>query len=271
MKTISSHESPESPQPPPTPGRAHIDDIVESGWEEIRPQPSEGSADIEFEDPAMPGGGVPQLSSSDVEFEQALDLSAGFVPKWTVIAEEDIVQPHPDLFAETVLLVSVLADNSLLDLLSALVADCFYATSNQVIFTAMNALRLRGVGISQSTLESECAGTGKSDALPVLKRMSALLPELAVDRPTFYRYIGIVRDQCVIRGLRWCLQTIIDSSYRGCSPADLISRAQLALADLNDNYVYLSRNATIERQESGYVNEAEIVAATRCTRGNFDS
>jgi replicative DNA helicase len=110
-----------------------------------------------------------------------LDLSAGFVPKWTVIAEENIVQPYPHLAAETVLLVSVMADNSLLDLLSALAADCFYSLAHQTIFTAMLTLQSRGIAISPSTLENECAAAGKSDSLPVLERMSSLL---AVDRAT---------------------------------------------------------------------------------------
>jgi DnaB helicase-like protein len=241
----SSHESqPESPHLPTGHGTAHVDDIVEPEGEESTPQPSE---------------------------DQPPDLSAGFLPKWTVIAEEDIVQSHPHLAAETVLLVSVIADNSLLDQLSTLVVDCFYSVSHQAIFTAMLALQSRGVAISPSTIESECAARGKSDSLPTLTGMSSLVPLLAVDRATFYRYIGIVKYQWLTRGLRWYLQMTMDSSARGASPVDLISRLQRALSELNEGYAYLNRNATIERQESGYDNDAEIVAASRCTLGNFDS
>ena len=100
----SSHELPESGKPAPSRGTAHVDDIAEPELEEIaqRPTPQEG---------------------------------------WTVIAEEDIVQSHPHLAAETVLLVSVLADTSLLDVLSALEDDCFYLVSHQAIFTGHARLR----------------------------------------------------------------------------------------------------------------------------------
>ena len=94
MKTISHHESPEPAQPFPAPGRAHIDDIVESEGEGTTPQP-----------PPEEG--------------------------WTVIGEEDVVQPDPHLAAETVLLVSVIADNSLCDLLTNFVPDCFGSLSHQ--------------------------------------------------------------------------------------------------------------------------------------------
>jgi DnaB-like helicase N terminal domain len=162
----SSLESPEPAHPPVGRGTAHVDDIEEPEGEETAPRPA-------------PGEG------------------------WRVIAEEDVVQPHPHLTAETILLVSVMADNSLFDMLSALVADCFYSAAHQAIFTAMLALRSRGVAISQSTIEAHCLATGKSDSLPTLTRMFSLVPLLAVDRATLYRYIGIVKYQCLTRGLRW--------------------------------------------------------------------
>src|ERR1700680_4922049 len=228
-----SQESPEPTQPAPGDGRAHVDDIVEPEGEETAPRhaPQDG---------------------------------------WTVIAEEDVVQPHPHLAAETVLLVSVMADGSLLDLLSSLVADCFCSVSHQAIFTAMLTLQSQGVPISVSTLESQCAATGTSDSLPVLTRMSSLVPLPAVDRATFYRYLGIVKYQWLTRRLRWTLQATIDLSIRGCSPVDLISSLQRALAELNEAYACVNRNAAIERKESGYDNEAETAAANRCTLGNFD-
>jgi replicative DNA helicase len=234
MKTISHHESPEPAQPFPGPGRAHIDDIVEPEGEEIIPQPA------------------PQEG-------------------WTVIAEEDVFQPHPHLASEIVVLLSVIADNSLFDVLSVLVADCFYSAAHQAIFDAMVALQSRGVVISQGTIESQLSATGKSDSLPALTRLFPLAPMLAVDRATFYRYIGIVKYQCLTRGLRWLLQTILDSSHQGCSPVDLISRLQQGIVELNGVCAYLNRNAAIERKESGYDNNVETAAASRCTLGNFDS
>jgi hypothetical protein len=97
MKLISSHQSPESPQPSPPPGQAHIDEIEKPEGEEITPQPA-------------PREG------------------------WTVIAEEEIIQPDPHLAGEIVLLVSVIADNSLCDLLTNFVPDCFSSLSHQSIF-----------------------------------------------------------------------------------------------------------------------------------------
>ena len=227
-----SQESPEPTQPAPGDGRAHVDDIVEPEGEETAPRhaPQDG---------------------------------------WTVIAEEDVVQPHPHLAAETVLLVSVMADGSLLDLLSSLVADCFCSVSHQAIFTAMLTLQSQGVPISVSTLESQCAATGTSDSLPVLTRMSSLVPVLAVDLATFYRYIGIVKYQWLTRKLRWCLQMVKDESTRGASPVWLISELQQALAALKTGYDAINRPSPHEQQETNY-NDAKVVAASRCTLGNFD-
>jgi replicative DNA helicase len=233
MKTISSHQPPESPQLSPGPGRAHIDDIVEPEGEETAPQPT------------------PRAD-------------------WTVIAEEDIVQPHPHLAAEIVLLVSVIADNSLCDLLSNFVPDCFCTLSHQSIFKAMLWLRVRGIAISPSTIESQCAEAALVGLSEELSALSVLRQLFAVDQATFYRYMGTIKYQWLTRRLQWCLQTTAESSVSGCSPVHLIDTLQQALAGLKSDYDLINRPTPGEQQENNY-SKAEVAASNRCFLGSFDA
>lgn len=232
MKTISHHESPEPAQPFPGPGRAHVDDIVEPEGEETQPPaPKEG---------------------------------------WTVIAEEEIIQPDPHLAAEIVLLVSVIADNSLCDLLTNFVPDCFCSLSHQSIFKAMLSLRSRGIAISSSTIESRCTEAGEVGVSDDLSALLFLLPLFAVDQATFYRYMGTIKYQWLTRRLRWCLHTAVESSVGGCSPVHLIDTLQQALASLKSDYDFINRPAPGEQQQSSY-NKAEVAASNRCFSGSFDA
>lgn len=238
MKTVSNHESPESPEPFPTPGWAHIDDIEEPEGEETTPQPA-------LPKPASPEG-------------------------WTVIAEEDTIQPDPHLAAEIVLLVSVMSDNSLCDLLTNFVVDCFGYLPHQNIFKAMLSLRSRGLAISPSTIERECseaAGVEVGEDLSVLR---FLLPLFSVDQATFYRYMGTVKYQWLTRRLQWCLQMTMESNVGGCSPVHLIDTLQQALVRLKGEYDSINRPAPGEQQQSNYSN-AEIAASNRCFSGKFDA
>ena len=233
MKTISHHDSPEPAQPFPGPGWAHIDDIVEPGKEESTPQPA-------------PREG------------------------WTVIAEEDVVQPHPHLAAEIVLLVSVIADNSLCDLLTNFVPECFCSLSHQSIFKAMLSLRSRGIAISSSTIESQCAGAGEVGLSEELSALSFLRQLFAVDQATFYRYMGTIKYQWLTRRLQWCLQTTMESSVSGCSPVHLIDTLQQALAGLKNDYDLINRPAPGEQQHTNY-SKAEVAASNRCFSRSFDA
>ncbi|HEX3354991.1 MAG TPA: DnaB-like helicase N-terminal domain-containing protein [Terriglobales bacterium] len=233
MKPISHHESPESAQPFPAPGLAHIDDIVEPEGEETAPQPT------------------PRAD-------------------WTVIAEDEIVQPHPHLAAEIVLLVSVIGDNSLCDLLTNFVPDCFCSMSHQSIFKAMLSLRARGITISSSTVDSHCSEGGEVGIREYLSALLLLLPLFAVDQATFYRYMGTVKYQWLTRRLQWCLQTTIESSAGGCSPVHLIDSLQQALSNLKGEYDLVNRPAAIEQQFNNYSN-AQAAASNRCFSGNFDT
>lgn len=238
MKPINSHESPGPARPPSSPGTAHIDDIVEPEGEETTPQPAPPK-------PASPEG-------------------------WTVIAEEDIVQPHPHLAAEIVLLVSVIADSSLCDLLGNFVPDCFCSVFHQIIFKAMLSLRSRGIAISSSAIERLCAEAGEVGVAEDLSALLFLLPLFSVDQATFYRYMGTVKYQWLTRRLRWCLQTTMESSVGGCSPVHLIETLQQALVRLKGEYDLINRPAPGEQQQSNYSN-AEIAASNRCFSGKFDT
>src|SRR5450755_33831 len=233
MKPISSDQSPESPQPAPPPGRAHIDDIVEPDGEGTmqQPPPAEG---------------------------------------WTVIAEEEIIQPDPHLAAEIVLLVSVIADNSLCDLLTNFVPDCFCSLAHQSIFKAMLSLRARGIAISSSTIEVRCAEAGETGVSEDLSALLFLLPLFAVDQATFYRYMGTIKYQWLTRRLQWCLQTTVESSVGGCSPVHLIDTLQQAFARLKSDYDFINRPAPGEQQQSNY-SKAEVAASNRCFSGSFDA
>jgi hypothetical protein len=231
MKTISHYESPE-PAHSPFQGRAHIDDIVEPEGEGTiqQPPPQEG---------------------------------------WTVIAEEDIVPPDPHLAAEIVLLVSVIADNSLCDLLTNFVPDCFCSLTHQTIFKAMLSLRARGIAISSSTIGSHCSDpTCAVDE--DLSALSFLRPLFAVDQATFYRYMGTIKYQWLTRRLRWCLQTTMESSVSGCSPVHLIGTLQRALPGLKSDYDLINRPTPGEQQENNY-SKAEVAASNRCFSGSFDA
>jgi replicative DNA helicase len=189
---------------------------------------------------------------------------------WTVIAEEDIIQPHPHLAAEIVLLVSVIADNSLCDLLTNFVSDCFSSLSHQSIFKAMLSLRARGIAISSSTIESHCSEGGGVGVRDDLSALLFLLPLFAVDQATFYRYMGTIKYQWLTRRLQWCLQTTIESSVSGCSPVHLIDTLQQALAGLKSDYDFINRPAPAEQQENNY-SKAEVAASNRCFSGSFDA
>ncbi len=232
--TQSSHESQlETPQLPPGHGTAHVDDIVEPEREETipKPDPSEG---------------------------------------WTVIAEEDVVQPDPHLAAEIVLLVSVIADNSLCDLLTNFVPDCFCFRTHQSIFRAMLSLRSRGIAISSSTIENECFGSGQVGISEDLSALVFLLPLLAVDQATFYRYMGTVKYQWLTRRLQWCLQMTMESSVGGCSPVHLIDTLQQALTRLKADHDLVNQPAPSAQQLDNY-REAEVTASNRCFSGSFDA
>jgi replicative DNA helicase len=221
MKIISHNESPEPAKPGPAHGTAHVGDIVEPEREGSTPQP------------------VPQEG-------------------WAVIAEEDIVQPDPHLAAEIVLLVSVIADNSLCDLLTNFVPDCFCSLSHQSIFKAMLSLRARGIAISSSTIRSHCS----DPTCAVDEDLSALLfllPLFAVDQATFYRYMGTIKYQWLTRRLQWCLQRTMESRVSGCSPVHLIDTLQQALAGLKSDYDFINRPTPGEQQENNY-SKAEVAA-----------
>ncbi|MGH9538003.1 MAG: DnaB-like helicase N-terminal domain-containing protein [Terriglobales bacterium] len=179
---------------------------------------------------------------------------------WTIIAEEDVVQPHPHLAAEMVLLASVIADNSLCDLLTNFVPDCFCSLSHQSMFKAMLSLRARGITISLSTIDSHCSEGGEAGAgiRDYLSALLLLLPVFAVDQATFYRYMGTVKYQWLTRRLQWCLQTTMESSSGGCSPVHLIDTLQQTLSSLKGEYDLVNRPAPIERQ-------------LRCFSGSFDT
>ena len=77
---------------------------------------------------------------------------------WTVIAEEDIIQPHPHLAAEIVLPVSVMADNSLCHLLTNFLPNCFCSLSHQSIFKAMLSLQSRGIAARVNNFDTHDPG-----------------------------------------------------------------------------------------------------------------
>lgn len=113
---------------------------------------------------------------------------------------KDKVPPH-NLEAEQATLGAMLLDwNSVGEIVTYLRADSFYSQQNQIIFTALIDLSVRGIKGDMLTLVDELTKKGKLDAAGGLSYISSLTDVVPTSANVDY-YAKIVQDQAVRRNL----------------------------------------------------------------------
>jgi replicative DNA helicase len=179
-------------------------------------------------------------------------------------------QPEPNAMVESILLVSVLADDSLLGLVATWVApEDFYSLGHQAIFRTMLGLARKKERITLSTLQRELVDpTEQVNPIFDLVRLEELMPLLAVGREVIYDFINILRYRSYLRQLACIFEAGIADCAGGIHPLQIIDRLQLCLSRCKEDW---NRPLKAQQQEQQRQVQNIELADSKMAQGRFDA
>jgi len=131
------------------------------------------------------------------------------------------VPPH-DIEAEQAVIGSMLTDNdAVLDAVEALKPDDFYRQDNKTIFEAILNLYGRSEPIDIITVKAELVSIGKFEAVGGIEYI-AVLPDRVPTTANVDKYIRIVKEKSILRGLIKTSNEIIDLGYSQTEEVDYV-------------------------------------------------
>ena len=130
------------------------------------------------------------------------------------------VPPHDDE-AEQAVLGCILTDKDVAEAIEALKPDDFYKNDNAVIYEAITNLYAKSSPIDIITLKDELTSMGKLDAVGGIEYL-ALLPDKVPTTANALKYIKIVEDKSLLRGLIKTANDLISLGYSQNEEVEII-------------------------------------------------
>lgn len=131
------------------------------------------------------------------------------------------VPPHDDE-AEQAVLGCILTDkDAVAEAIEALKPDDFYKNDNAVIYEAITNLYAKSSPIDIITLKDELISMGKLDAVGGIEYL-ALLPDKVPTTANALKYIKIVEDKSLLRGLIKTANDLISLGYSQNEEVEII-------------------------------------------------
>ncbi len=151
----------------------------------------------------------------------------------TTEAASGLVPPH-DIEAETSVLGAVLVNNeSLVDILPLVDADCFYRPTHQTVFRAMTGLFEKRQPIDFVTLKDELARQGSLEEVGGAEWLVSLA-EGAHTSAHAKAHAQIVKDRWVMRRLQQAARTILAEVAKDAEdPHDLLDLAERQIFEIS--------------------------------------
>lgn len=137
------------------------------------------------------------------------------------------IPPH-SMEAEGALLGLLMLDNEATLKIAGLPPEAFYADRHQRVYRAITGLAAAGKSFDVVTVHEAAQALGCEMGLAEINALAQMVPPGAKPR----RYAEIVAEKWQLRRLAACGDEIAAMAFRGEAPAQLIDRAQMALAKL---------------------------------------